>query len=121
MQAADGQKLKVHKGKEIMKASLGKKEGGIAAEELFGLEDMDMLMDNVSGRECLDHMVEDMIDPDDSDVSMEDATAGKNGEVDMADSSSGKEEGHLESLMGEEGSSDYDCQAEDEDGMEEED
>ncbi|KAF9219656.1 hypothetical protein BS17DRAFT_769877 [Gyrodon lividus] len=85
----------------------------VSIKELFGPEDMDVSMDDVSGRKGQDHMVEDMIGPDDSDVSMEDATAGKDGEVDMADSSSGEEEGHLESLMGEEGSSDYDCQAED--------
>ncbi|KAF9218408.1 hypothetical protein BS17DRAFT_770717 [Gyrodon lividus] len=91
----------------------------VSMEELFGSEDMDILMDNVSRRKSLDCMMEVMIGPDDSDVSMEDATAGKDGEVDMADSSSGEEEGQLEALLEEEDNSNYDCQTEDEDGMEE--
>ncbi|KAF9224275.1 hypothetical protein BS17DRAFT_766866 [Gyrodon lividus] len=93
----------------------------VSMEELFGPEDMDMLMHDVSRGEGVDHMMDDVIGPDDSDVLMEDATAGEDGEVGMADSSSGKEEAQLEALVEEEDNSDYDCQTEDEDGMEEED
>jgi hypothetical protein len=88
-------------------------------EELFGPEDMDVSMEDVDSREggriITEDVMEDLHGPYDSDMSMEDITGGDHGDVDMTDFSSGEEEGQL---VEEEDDGDYDCQTEDEGGIE---